>query len=79
MEVEQCERHFLRLPDTFEGIAIDRLDYSEAFNYDRDDGVSWVPGQAVGSCLKSTRLCRRSKSLIGSCGLLWIPAVDVNR
>lgn len=26
-----------------QGIAIDRLDYSEAFNYDKDDGISWVP------------------------------------
>ena len=25
------------------GIAIDRLDYSEFFNYDYDDNVSWIP------------------------------------
>lgn len=33
----------------FEGIAIDRLDYSEFFNYDRDDGLSWVPINGSGS------------------------------
>jgi hypothetical protein len=41
--VEQLQRHVEKLPDTFEGIAIDRLDYSEFFNYDADDGVSWIP------------------------------------
>jgi len=41
--VEQLQRHLDKLPDTFEGIAIDRMDYSEAFNYDRDDNLSWVP------------------------------------
>ena len=40
--VEQAQRHVDRLKK-FEGIAIDRLDYSEFFNYDRDDGVSFVP------------------------------------
>ena len=33
----------LLLCTAFEGIAIDRLDYSEFFNYDYDDNVSWVP------------------------------------
>jgi hypothetical protein len=41
--VEQCARHLLKLPATFEGIAIDRLDYSEYFNLDADDNTSWVP------------------------------------
>lgn len=41
--VEQLERHIVKFPDTFEGIAIDRMDYSEAYNYDRDDLISWVP------------------------------------
>jgi hypothetical protein len=41
--VEQLQMHIDKFPDTFEGIAIDRLDYSEAYNYDRDDNVSWVP------------------------------------
>ena len=40
--VEQAARHIEMIP-RFEGIAIDRLDYSEFFNYDRDDGVSFVP------------------------------------
>ena len=40
--IEQAARHLAELP-AFEGIAIDRLDYSEFFNYDADDGVSWVP------------------------------------
>ena len=40
--VEQAQRHIERIP-SFEGIAIDRLDYSEFFNFDRDDGVSFVP------------------------------------
>jgi len=43
MLIEQAERHITKLGPRFEGIAIDRLDYSEAFNYDRDDNVSWVP------------------------------------
>jgi hypothetical protein len=41
--VEQLQRHIDKFPNTFEGIAIDRLDYSEAYNYDRDDNISWVP------------------------------------
>jgi hypothetical protein len=40
--VEQAARHNEKL-DYFEGIAIDRLDYSDYFNYGADDGVSWVP------------------------------------
>ena len=40
--VEQAARHLEKLP-AFEGIAIDRLDYSEFFNYDFDDHVSWIP------------------------------------
>lgn len=40
--VEQAARHFERVPG-FEGIAIDRIDYSENYNYERDDGVSFVP------------------------------------
>jgi len=40
--VEQLALHVERLPH-FEGIAIDRLDYSEFFNYDYDDNTSWVP------------------------------------
>lgn len=40
--VEQCARHISKLK-SFEGIAIDRLDYSEFFNFDADDNISWVP------------------------------------
>ena len=40
--IEQAARHLTELP-AFEGIAIDRLDYSQYFNYDTDDGISWVP------------------------------------
>ena len=40
--MEQCARHITKLP-AFEGIAIDRLDYSEYFNIDADDNTSWVP------------------------------------
>lgn len=40
--VEQATMHLQRL-SAFEGIAVDRLDYSEHFNLDADDGVSWVP------------------------------------
>ena len=40
--VEQAARH-MDLP-SFEGIAVDRLDYSEFYNLHADDGVSWVPG-----------------------------------
>jgi len=46
--VEQAQRHLDKLP-TFEGIAIDRLDYSEFYNYDADDGVSWVPHASSGN------------------------------
>lgn len=41
--IEQAQRHIDKLGSHFEGIAIDRLDYSEAFNYDKDDNISWVP------------------------------------
>ena len=41
--VEQLERHLIKFPLSFEGIAIDRMDYSEAYNYDKDDNLSWVP------------------------------------
>jgi len=40
--LDQAARHLQKIP-SFEGIAIDRLDYSEFFNYDADDGLSWVP------------------------------------
>ena len=43
---EQATRHLEKLAH-FEGIAIDRLDYSEFFNLDRDDGISWVPSAAA--------------------------------
>jgi hypothetical protein len=46
--VEQAGRHLEMLP-SFEGIAIDRLDYSEFFNYNADDGVSWVPINSSGA------------------------------
>ena len=29
--MEQLERHLIKLPETFEGIAIDRMDYSEVW------------------------------------------------
>ena len=45
--VEQLERHVDKIT-AFEGIAIDRLDYTESFNYDRDDNVSWVPVNGTG-------------------------------
>ena len=41
------QRHLEKLPH-FEGIAIDRLDYSEFFNYDTDDNISWVPRNGTG-------------------------------
>ena len=47
--VEQCSRHNTKL-SAFEGIAIDRLDYSEFFNYDMDDNVSWIP--LPGACYR---------------------------
>jgi hypothetical protein len=40
--IEQAQRHTDMIP-SFEGIAIDRLDYSDYFNFDADDGTSWVP------------------------------------
>jgi len=54
--VEQLQRHIDKLPN-FEGIAIDRLDYSEYFNYGehfgQDDNTSWIPvngsGRSAGS------------------------------
>ena len=52
--VEQLERHLTRL-SAFEGIAIDRLDYSEFYNYDMDDNISWVPFRGTGSNLSSWR------------------------
>jgi len=45
--LEQAVLHVDRL-SAFEGIAVDRLDYSEFFNLDADDGVSWVPRQMAG-------------------------------
>jgi len=49
--VEQLQRHIDKLPN-FEGIAIDRLDYSEYFNYGehfgQDDNTSWIPVNGSG-------------------------------
>ena len=46
--VEQLARHVDKLP-AFEGIAIDRFDYSEYYSYAADDGLSWVGGRAARS------------------------------
>ena len=43
LQMEQLQRHFDLLHDDFEGIVIDRLDFSDYYNQDFDDGVSWVP------------------------------------
>ena len=55
--VEQLQRHIDRLPN-FEGIAIDRLDYSEYFNYGehfgQDDNTSWIPVNGSGRSAGST-------------------------
>ena len=41
--LEQINRHIEKLPH-FEGIAIDRLDWTRHYNTRRDDGVSWFNG-----------------------------------
>ena len=41
--LEQINRHVEKLPH-FEGIAIDRLDWTRHYNTRRDDGVSWFIG-----------------------------------
>ena len=43
--LEQLDRHITRL-DHFEGIAIDRLDYTQYFNLEKTDEHSWVPTNA---------------------------------
>ena len=46
----------------FEGVAVDRLDYTELFNLDGDDGVSWIAQNATGITgpAQSLRLSYRS-------------------
>lgn len=60
--VEQAQRHIERIP-SFEGIAIDRLDYSEFFNFDRDDGVSFVPVNGSKGSNYSTWVWGRARAL----------------
>ena len=50
--VDQLRRHVDLLP-AFEGIAIDRFDYSEFYSYLADDGLSWVGGRAARSLRES--------------------------
>ena len=45
----QLARHFDLLGQHFEGIAIDRLDYSEFYNTAEDDGLTWVPQPGTGA------------------------------
>lgn len=45
--VDQAYRHVVMVPH-FEGIAVDRLDYTEWFNLNGDDGVSWCPQSSSG-------------------------------
>lgn len=65
--VEQLQRHIDKLPN-FEGIAIDRLDYSEYFNYGehfgQDDQQSWIPVNGSG----------RSAGLSNYSNWAWGPA-----
>ena len=48
--VEQLQRHVDKLPH-FEGIAIDRLDYSEYFNYGEHFGILKYTRPSTLSCL----------------------------
>jgi hypothetical protein len=58
LQIEQLQLHFDLLGDAFEGIVVDRLDFSDYYNQDYDDGVSWVPrsdgrpGYAAGRALR---------------------------
>jgi hypothetical protein len=52
--LEQVNRNTQHLPDTA-GIAIDRLDWLNCYNFNADDGVSWVNGQAARSLFVSWR------------------------
>jgi hypothetical protein len=45
--VEQLAMRLARVPAT-QGFAVDRFDYTSYYNYDADDGTSWVPGPSNG-------------------------------
>ena len=45
--VEQLSMRLARVPAT-QGFAVDRFDYTSYYNYDADDGTSWVPGPGNG-------------------------------
>ena len=60
--VEQATRHLEKIPH-FEGIAIDRLDYSEFFNLDADDGLSWIPNVAATATATTSRAWGPARSM----------------
>jgi len=65
--VEQAALHVERLP-AFEGIAVDRLDYSEYYNLDADDGVCWVPCPPNGANCRSKSAETEASSSAGAGG-----------
>lgn len=60
----QISQHFIALGESFEGIAIDRLDYTEYYNTEYDDGLSWVPlpgtGESKYGVARSLRVSHRA-------------------
>ena len=50
--VEQIQQHIDHI-DTFEGIAVDRHDYSEIYNYNMHDGHSMLPDEGLVSSLRA--------------------------
>lgn len=50
--LEQAHRHVLKLPQAH-GIALDRIDWFNEYNWHADDGKSWIQGKPVRSLLNS--------------------------
>ena len=50
--VEQIQQHIDHI-ENFEGIAVDRHDYAAIYNYNRDDGHSFLPGVGKVSSLRA--------------------------
>lgn len=80
--IEQVQRNTQHLPDTA-GIAIDRLDWLNKYNFNADDGVSWVNGQPARSLFVSWQeLAAQAFPVLRQAGkMVWInnctPRIEV--
>lgn len=53
--LDQAARHIEQLPDA-DGICIDRLDWVRLYNFQADDGISWLGGRPARSLHSSQRM-----------------------